>query len=146
LPLEQSTTQPNLKRAAWSTRRGLAAALLTPAILLGLIALYIRSTEPTVPPIDIAAEHQRILKEIEQLTPAQWFEEWTYRYRPMTERGFAVYENRLHPIVEHQVTHKRMIQNVLLTIAGALSAIALLAALWPTGNKTRRPGGRETRS
>jgi hypothetical protein len=98
------------------------------------------------PPRDIAAEHQRILKEIEQLTPAQWFEEWTYRYRPMTERGFAVYENRLHPIVEHQVTHKRMIQNVLLTIAGALSAIALLAALWPTGNKTRRPGGRETRS
>jgi hypothetical protein len=99
-------------------------------------------TEPTAPPVDVGAEHRRILREIDQLTPAEWFEEWSYRYRPGTERGFFIYENRLHPAVERHVAHNRMVQKILFTLAALLTAAALLAAFWPTA-KTRGRGDKE---
>lgn len=131
-------------RSSWSPRYSVIAAFLTPAILLALVSLGIRWTEPTVPPIDLKGAHAQILEQIDRMTPAEWFQEWTYRYRPSVEPGFAVYQNQLTPMVAQQVSKKRLVQKVLLTLAAVFASGALVAALWPA-NRARRQAEMETR-
>jgi hypothetical protein len=94
-----------------------------------------------VAPVDLKGAHEYILEQVDQMTPADWWQWWTYRYRPDALQGFTLLENRLPPAEAEQVAKKRLVQNVLLSLAAMFAGVALIAAFWPAA-KAQRPRGK----
>jgi hypothetical protein len=136
LPTEPSKSE--LPRKSWNLRAGVVAALLTPAILLGIAALMIRLSEPTVPPFDLQGMHEQNLKEVDRMAPAEWFQMWSYRYRRTVENGFSVYQPPVDLATLRQIDQKRLVQKVLLSLAAVFAGGALIAALWPRARTRTR--------
>jgi hypothetical protein len=135
LPIEQASA--GAQKRKWSTRRGIAAALFILAAALAVVGVGLRLAEPTAPPLNIKGSYEKTLERSESLTPADWFEVWTYHYRPSLEAGFEIYENQLSPPVAMQVAKKRLVQKGLLGLGAVLVVVALTVAFWPAGPAAR---------
>jgi hypothetical protein len=135
LPLEEQAAAKT--RTAWRPKFGAVAAFLIPAVLLTAVSVGLRISEPKVLPVNLTGAHEYVLERIDQMTPAEWWQWWTYRYRPDTLQGFTVLENQLPPEQAQQVAKKRLVQNVLLSLAALFAGAGMVAALWPTGAKTK---------
>jgi hypothetical protein len=136
LPVE-TVDQPLVSRA-WRPRNGFVAAFVALAVILAATAGAVWLTEPKVAQIDLTNMHQNVQQRIDQMTPAEWWDMWTYRYRPEVERGFTVYESRMSPAQLQEQTKKRLIEKALLIVAAIAAAVAGIAALWPAGQTRRR--------
>jgi hypothetical protein len=131
LPIEQAAAGDKARK--WNARRGIATALFILAAGLAAVSLAMRLAEPTAPPLNMQGSFEKTLERSESLTPAEWFETWTYYYRPSLEAGFEIYENQLSPPVAMHVAKKRRVQKGLLGLGAVLVVVALTVAFWPAG-------------
>jgi hypothetical protein len=136
---------PAVDRATstWGARHGIVAACLILAAVAGLWALWSRLREPYVAPFDAEVRRQVVERGLEELTPAQAWQQWIEWFRPLAERGFSELEHPHQANIDRYVAKERFLQKTLLAIAGVFVAVAVVAALWPRA-KTRRRGD-ETR-
>jgi hypothetical protein len=142
LPVEPVAAPPASR--TWQPRYGLVAALVALAFVLGAACCGVWLSEPRIERVDLEQAYQVALQRIDNMTPAEWWNLWNYRYRPELERVFNVYQKRLLPPQIQEQAKKRRVERALLILAAVSAAAAATVALWPV-NQTRRQGDRETR-
>jgi hypothetical protein len=131
----------------WSARHGIVAASLIVAVISALWALWSRWSEPRIPPFDAANQLRFVDQRLEELTPAQAWQQWIEWFRPLAERGLSELQHPQQAEVDRHVSQARILQRMLLVIAGLFVAVALVAVLWPGPRavETRGQGDKETR-
>jgi hypothetical protein len=136
---------PVVDRASstWDARHGIVVACLILAAVPALWALWSRLREPYVAPFDAEIRRQTVERGLDELTPAQAWQQWIEWFRPLAERGFSELEHPHQAAIERYVAKERFLQKTLLVIAGVFVAVAVVAMLWPRA-KTRL-GDKETR-
>jgi hypothetical protein len=144
--LPVAVAQENRSKPTWSVRHGIIAASLILAALPALWALWSRWTEPRIPPFDPTSQLQFVDQRLDELTPAQAWQQWIEWFRPLGERGFSELAHPYQAQVEREVTKARFLQKTLLAVAGMFGVVALVAVFWPRAKPagTRRHGDKET--
>ena len=131
--LPPAAAEPAATGAGWNAGKGVAAVVLIVAGLLAVLTLANRLTEPVVPMFDASVQSQYaegIERGLSGLTPVQAWEAWLFQYRPLGQSGFAVLESHNAAAIRDQIARRRFLQSVLLSVAGALAAVAIVIAVW----------------
>jgi hypothetical protein len=135
LPL--ATPVVDRAESTWSVRHGIVAASLILATLPTLWALWSRLSEPRVEPFDPEIREQVVDRGLQNLTPAQAWQQWVEWFRPLAERGFGELEHPHEAEIARYVAKERFLQRTLLAITGVFGAVALAALLWPRSGNQR---------
>jgi hypothetical protein len=135
LPQAEPDTDP--ATAGWNPRKGIIAASLIIAGLLGAYAGWNYLTEPTVPKFADVYDASAVDANWEKMNPTEAWTLWVDIYRPLAKTGFHTYEHPHKAAIEDHVAHRRVLQSTLLIIVAVAIAVALTAALWPKPTPVR---------
>jgi hypothetical protein len=133
--LPVATDQPVAETSAWRPQFGAAAGAVLIAAIAALASLGIRITEPNVREFDLAAM-KRAVGQIEELRPVELWQWWVFNQH-LPERGFPVYQESLSTSQEKQLRQKRLLEKILLGVAGIAVLSAACIAFLPAGNAGR---------
>jgi hypothetical protein len=117
--------------SAWNARRGIITACVILAALPALLAVWSWATEPRVPPFPLEARRQMVAEDLKTMTPRKAWDLWVDRYRPMAEHGIQLLQHLNAAEIEQQAAKQRFLTRTLLSVAGAFSVVAVIAAVWP---------------
>jgi hypothetical protein len=132
LPVESA--EAPIGRRAWHPRNGVIAIGLIAAAALAAVSLWVHLKEPKPPKFDVAGAHRQLNDALEDLTPSAAWHWWVDRHS-MLEEGFQVHPFRMSPADQDKLERSQFMKKALLVPAAVFIAIAIAAALWPSGGR-----------
>jgi hypothetical protein len=112
-------------------QKGLATVFALLTVFAAIYAIWLRVTEPRVPPFDPVGQMRAVDNYLEKMTPREGWQLWIEHYRPLAERGFAPFEHRDAAAIEQLAARQRLLQKTLWVVAAICTLVALAAALLP---------------
>lgn len=129
--LEADTTIAQRPVATWSARKGLMTACLIVASALLAVNAWSWLTQPKVPEFDRGRYRQIVETHLKKMTPAEAWNDWIFRYRPLAEHGFAYLEMAERPRIESIIAERRSLRRTFWAVIAIAAVIAAAAAIWP---------------